>query len=334
MSEVLVTNSSLLNTTTGSDQGQFSGVGIRLQDLPFLVFCLLLALVIICGNSLVMVAYRANSRLRTKANLFLVSLAVSDCLVGVAALPLWILINVLRIPSSSAFHILFISFDIFSALTSVFHLTAISVERFVAVSRPLHYASLSFRYYKLTIIIAWLSSALIAALYRIAQISNYMSHYVPFLLCMGFLGPLFIIASMYCKIFNIARMLILKDPGEEIALARAQCRQSAKSVLRRERKVAVTVSIITGLFFCAWLPFWTVLMISFYCGPGCFYSNAAMMGTIAFSKWMHYGNSAVNAFVYAFRDREMRRTFARILGKRCGNRCFQENVDEIPSTYL
>lgn len=50
----------------------------------------LLALFVILGNILVIAAFRFNSRLRTINNTFLVGLAVSDLLVGLISIPLWI----------------------------------------------------------------------------------------------------------------------------------------------------------------------------------------------------------------------------------------------------
>ena len=50
----------------------------------------LLALFVTLGNILVITAFRFNSRLRTINNTFLLGLAVSDLLVGLISIPLWI----------------------------------------------------------------------------------------------------------------------------------------------------------------------------------------------------------------------------------------------------
>lgn len=318
------------NITTNPIVSQVSNAT---DTIVFLVFCLSLSLVIIVGNSLIVMAYRTNTRLRNKANTFLVSLAVSDMLVGVVSLPCWIIVQLLRL-ESGVFYFIFISFDIFSALTSVLHLTAISIERFIAISKPFLYPTLSSCYYKGTLTFAWIFAALLAGLYIVLQVYRMQKYYVLAVLLIGFLGPLFIICSMYCKIFNIAKSLIQKEPMMEEAAAFSnepvKERPRKKNVIKKERKVAVTVLIITGLFFAAWLPYYVILMLGAICYPACWpKSMKDVYRLVAFSKWMHYGNSAVNAFVYSFRDKEMRRTFVKLLRNRLTRICIRIDDREL-----
>lgn len=327
------------NSTRNSTENLASAVSFDSQNMSdtvvFLVFSLTLAVVIVVGNVLIVLAYRSNSRLQTKANMFLVNLAVSDFLVGIVSLPCWVAVQLLGLQRDDSFYEFFITFDIFSGLTSVLHLTAISIERFLAISKPFLYPSLSSRYYKITIVFAWILAATISAL-RSAIPKPWMKFYIPAVLVIGFLGPLFIIGYMYCGIFKIAKSLILKEPGADERMIDRQNRKSSKKhVIRKERKVAVTVSIITGLFFVSWLPFYVVLLIGVFCFPDCWpKSMNDILRVIAFSKWMHYGNSAVNAFVYSFRDKEMRRTFARLLHNRFTQFCIEVKPVEEASTYL
>ena len=58
---------------------------------------ILLATVILFGNSLVVASHNINRRLRTQANAFLVSLALSDFLVGSISMPMWIYIIIVVI---------------------------------------------------------------------------------------------------------------------------------------------------------------------------------------------------------------------------------------------
>lgn len=322
------------DTSNTTSLGRFarSQVSNVTDTIAFLVFSLSLLLVIIVGNSLIVMAYRTNTRLRNKANTFLVSLAVSDMLVGVVSLPCWIIVQLLGL-QGGYFYYTFISFDIFSALTSVLHLTAISIERFIAISKPFLYPTLSSCYYKGTLTFAWIFAALLAGLYNALQVYGLQKYYALPILLIGFLAPLFIICSMYCRIFNIAKSLIQKEPMiEEVAAVNESSREKPrkKNVIKKERKVAVTVLIITGLFFAAWLPFYVFLMLGAMCYPACWPKNIKdVYRLVAFSKWMHYGNSAVNAFVYSFRDKEMRRTFVRLLHNRLTKICIQMDDREV-----
>ena len=98
-----------------------------------ILFCVALMFVIITGNSFVVASYFSNLRLRTGTYTFLVSLAISDLLVGCVSLPLWIYVG-LTGAHYGPLNTFFISFDILSARASIFHLTTVSLERWLAIS--------------------------------------------------------------------------------------------------------------------------------------------------------------------------------------------------------
>ena len=114
----------------------------RPPSYVLLVFSQALAFLIIVGNSLVITTYRRNAFLHTRTNIFIVSLVVSDLLVGAVSVPIWTyltFVNFQNIP----IHLLeiYLCFDIFSALASIFHFTAISIERCYVISRPFTYVN-------------------------------------------------------------------------------------------------------------------------------------------------------------------------------------------------
>lgn len=294
--------------------------GPMLEPLPerptiyvhvFMVFSVLLAIVIVSGNLLVIAAYKYNSRLRRRGYTFLISLALSDFLVGVISLPLWICISSLGIGGGNAFYVFFISFDIFSALTSVLHLCIVSIERFLAVCWPFHHQRLSSRVYTATAVFCWGFSAVFASLYPVQLRFNFKKIYVPVTFTLGFLIPLVIIASMYIGIFKIAKALTRKLPRPSMVSSEPADLGRNKLQICKERKTAITLTIITGLFFIAWLPFFILNLTAAFCLP-CLPRYSILMWVIDSVKWMHYSNSAVNPFVYAFRDSEMRKTFVRL----------------------
>ena len=281
----------------------------EVDTLVFVFSSVLLALAIVIGNSIVIAAFIHNRKLRKRSNVFLVSLACSDCIVGVISLPLWICISVFGISSSEAVYVLFISLDIFSALTSVFHLTAISVERFISVSRPFLYQRLLSQVYTVTITSAWLLAALVASSTPLQSLFQLQRFYAPSFTAVGFLGPLVIISSMYAGIFRIARSLNRHTPGTA-GTCRISCRE--RSHIKREIKVAMTLTVVSGFFFLAWLPFYSLLMIAVYCLQ-CLPAGRNLQRLVEIVKWMHYSNSAVNPFIYAFRDKDMKREFLQLL---------------------
>ncbi|KAJ7376487.1 hypothetical protein OS493_034223 [Desmophyllum pertusum] len=280
------------------------------DSLVFVIFSVLLAFAIVFGNTIVMAAFKHNRKLRKRNNMFLISLACSDCLVGVVSLPLWICISGLGISKGEVLYSLFISFDIFSALTSVFHLTAISVERYVSVSRPFLYRRLSLQSYTGTIASTWVLAAVIASLTPLQGLFKLQRFYAPSFTIIGFIGPLIVISSMYAGIFRIARSLSRRTPGASCAASEINCR--VKRHLRKEIKMAMTLAVVSVFFFLAWLPFYVLLVTAVYC-QHCMPGYPGLQRLVDFVKWMHYSNSAVNPFIYALRDPKMRREFLQLL---------------------
>ncbi|XP_078352220.1 alpha-1D adrenergic receptor-like [Oculina patagonica] len=287
----------------------------------------LLAVVILIGNSLVILSYKTNKRLRTRTNAFLVSLSISDFLVGSISLPMWIYILIIEFSESVAFNAVFRIFDVFAALASIYHLTAISIERYIAVSRPFYYKCLPSFFHRAMIASAWLVAGLLASLSSLTivlKISWISQVYSTVLFICGFAVPTAIIARMYVGVFSVARSLLQRNPPRH--KSQQSTRWSLMQYYQGQRKVAITVALITGLFIVAWVPFFTVSVTAAYCIHCLPSSPDSLRGLIIIVKCVHYLNSAVNPLVYARRDREMRKTFIRLLRLKRGN--FRFNGEE------
>ncbi|XP_022800243.1 dopamine D2-like receptor [Stylophora pistillata] len=272
-----------------------------------LVFSQALAVLIIAGNSLVIVAYRRNAFLHTRTNIFIVSLAVSDLLVGAVSVPIWTYFTFVNFQNIlTIFLRIYLCFDIFSALASIFHFTAIAIERCYVISKPFNYGTLTNRVYKILIFTAWLMAAIIAALSQMNTSITLKRVYTVFVFTVGFVLPSILILTMYTKIFRTARSLIRKTPGLETA-------QAVLCKAREERKVLLTVSILTGLFLMAWLPFFVISMLAEFC-VGCLPNGNGMTALVIFVKWMHYSNSVVNPLVIVIRHSEMRKCVLQLCG--------------------
>ena len=131
----------LTNGTNGTRPGPMFQRPHPEVDIVATVFFCILALIIVFENSLVIGAFRVNRRLRTKANLLLVSLAIADMLMGIICVPLWVYISTTYTHRGPVFHI-YLSFDLFSAVSSILHLTAISLERCYALLHPIRHRNM------------------------------------------------------------------------------------------------------------------------------------------------------------------------------------------------
>ena len=136
------------------------------KDAKVLASLLILAfinIVVIVGNCLVILAVFISTKLRTVTNLFIVSLAVADLMVGIAVLPFSATWEIFEIwIFGELWCSIWLAVDVWMCTASILNLCAISLDRYVAVTRPVTYPSImSSKKAKLLIGAVWILSFLI-----------------------------------------------------------------------------------------------------------------------------------------------------------------------------
>ncbi|XP_045191314.2 5-hydroxytryptamine receptor 1A-like [Mercenaria mercenaria] len=95
----------------------------------------------VIGNVLVIIAVISEKRLRKVGNVFIINLAVSDCLVGICVSPLaityditgdWLLGDIMCD--------IWVSLDVICCTASILNLCAIAYDRYKAITKPMTYA--------------------------------------------------------------------------------------------------------------------------------------------------------------------------------------------------
>ncbi|CAG7821512.1 unnamed protein product [Allacma fusca] len=136
------------------------------KDAKVLSSLLVLAfinIVVIVGNCLVILAVFISTKLRTVTNLFIVSLAVADLMVGIAVLPFSATWEIFEIwIFGELWCSMWLAVDVWMCTASILNLCAISLDRYVAVTRPVTYPSImSSKKAKILIGAVWVLSFLI-----------------------------------------------------------------------------------------------------------------------------------------------------------------------------
>ncbi|KAI9538882.1 hypothetical protein NQZ68_008959 [Dissostichus eleginoides] len=306
----------------------------------------LLIILTVGGNVLVCVAVCTSRRLRCLTNCFIVSLAVTDLLLGLLVLPFSALHQLTNDwPLGPIFCNFYISMDVMLCTASILTLLAISVDRYLAVTMPLRYTSL---------VLPWRVALAMAGVWTVSVAVSFLPIQMgwntvngtvqnqgpwaperkcrfelnrPYVLTdslLTFYLPLVAMCWTYLRILRIARA-----QAKRIISARPTCItsyncgnnpsttttvvSSVTSVALREHKATVTLAAVIGAFVVCWLPYFilfTVLGLKEHPDP----STVAAFPIVL---WLGYANSALNPILYGALNRDFRSAYNHLLRCRC-----------------
>ncbi|XP_051732301.1 trace amine-associated receptor 13c-like [Ctenopharyngodon idella] len=260
------------------------------------------ALLTVCGNLLVIISVSHFKQLHTPANILILSLAVSDLLVGVFLMPLYLswLIESCWIPGP----VMCLFFKLMTCQVtsvSVHTVTLIAVDRFLALSYPFVYSE---KISPTVICIATLCNWLFSLFYNFTllfingnftdvtcpgecvSIIDEVSSIIDLLVV--FLVPCTLIIILYTHVFVIVKKHVTAIRALQVHNSTSKNRVSDKS----ERKAAILLGILVFVFLLCLLPFYICYLVIPYDRTDLFY-------VIDLSAIIFYLNSTINPIIYA-----------------------------------
>uniref|UniRef100_A0A8C3ACZ1 G-protein coupled receptors family 1 profile domain-containing protein n=1 Tax=Cyclopterus lumpus TaxID=8103 RepID=A0A8C3ACZ1_CYCLU len=302
---------------------------------PWLLAFMLTAIILmtVCGNMLLIAVVFAHRSLRCTSNCFLVSLFLSDLMVAVVVMPPAML-NVLcgAWVLWPAFCPIWLCFDVMCCSASILNLCVISLDRYVFIISPLRYKQRMTPPRALLLVGAAWGLAALASFLPIEMKWHSLGHgsghtsapgcrlrvTLPFALVasvLTFFLPSSAICFTYCRILLAARRQAKRVAALRVAAGQAHqdrddCMNSERRLAhrqgRRALKASLTLGVLLGLFFSAWLPFFITNMAQAVC-------ECVPLALFDAITWLGYCNSTMNPIIYPLFMRDFKRALGRLL---------------------
>ncbi|XP_051780711.1 trace amine-associated receptor 13c-like [Erpetoichthys calabaricus] len=284
---------------------------IRPMTTYLILYFLLSAGIILTigGNLIVIISISHFKQLHTPTNILILSLAVTDFLLGILLMP----VTMVRTVETCWYFgdticIVYSFFDIALCTISVIHLIFVAIDRYHAVCYPLLYPT------KITISVAW---SFVTVSWAVPLIYTFLIFYFKgnikgteeYNICPGdcivlfstlwglldtlltFLLPCTVMLCMYIKVFLVARR-----HSRLIKCSREQTSSDDNKHInsqRKDGKATKTLGIVMSAFILCWSPYCFNNIFATYSD---FFSTPVVVDALG---WLAYFNSSFNPLIYA-----------------------------------
>jgi len=283
----------MANESEANNSGTISRPGITV-----IIDCTLnvpLMLIAIVGNTLVLFAVLKTPSLRSPSTVFLMSLAVSDLLVGLVVQPVYIvneltndsLTKLLNITSSCA------------CAVSLITMTSISVDRFLALHYHMRYPNMMTTHRAIYISAAhWITSIALSLLVSWNMNAFYITAGIGIGFCLS------VSTGCYIQIYRIVRKHQLQILAQQQAAERLNTAENNQNLQRSKNSAKNTFIVYIVMLMC-YTPLF-ISMIIFGIPHLHLTTGSALVGTVA------YTNSSINPILFCWRLRDLRAAVVKI----------------------
>ncbi|XP_068185955.1 trace amine-associated receptor 13c-like [Antennarius striatus] len=262
-----------------------------------------ISIVTVILNILVIISISHFKQLHTPTNLLLLSLAVSDCTVGILLVFQIILIDGCWFLGDVMCVVYFVLYYMFTA-ASIGTMILISVDRYVAICHPLHYSTkVTKKRINICICLCWMFCVLVHSLILKDNLEqpggyntcigqcvinvNYASGLADMIL--SFIIPVSIIVVLYMRVFVVA-VSQARAMRSHITAVTIKC--SVKVTAKKsEMKAAITLGVVVVVFLICVCPYFCVLLSG--------QDSKIDAASSAIIMCLFYLNSCLNPMIYA-----------------------------------
>lgn len=254
------------------------------------------AVVVAIGNLFIITVFaKAHNMRRQHRHYFLMNLALADFSVGAFAEPLFVYIlggyyDLWIFKYKDILFTASIFLDMLSGISSIAFLAAIALERLYATLYPTKYRAMKNMSYAVVTLLLWIISAIIPSI-RIYLGNDYI--------------------SLYAWMPVVCLLLLVIGLAYIVIWAKVLFFSSKRLNQSRERRLNVTVSILTIASLSTWLPFIILNTVNMF--------RPVSLVAVYSTKVLHYGNSLVNPFLFALKMPKFRQAAKSIFGNRRRN---------------
>ncbi|XP_031563110.1 5-hydroxytryptamine receptor 1-like [Actinia tenebrosa] len=277
----------------------------------FWVLKIIIAMVTVIGNGLVIFLIVTRKKLHTTDNWFILSLGLSDLLIGIYITPSELIckffLACIKQPDVRSF------VPNFLIISSICNLCALTVDRYVAILHPLRYVVLmTSRRVKQLVFLAWFLPLIIAGASLILDMSQYKntvgSYLIVFNIVLVSLIPSLALTIVYLRIYIVVlnqrkmtkSQLTINMSGQPEDNERKSRKRLERS---RDRSSIRVLGIVITFFVLCWQPS-TYRAICEH-----FKVCHVTLAVVQTSRILILLNSCVNFTVYALLKRDIRKEF-------------------------
>ncbi|XP_039674161.1 trace amine-associated receptor 13c-like [Perca fluviatilis] len=263
-----------------------------------------ISLITVTLNLLIIISISHFRQLHTPTNILLLSLAVSDLIVGLVLMPVQIFNRTSCWFFGDFVCATYISISLIIPSASIGDIVLISVDRYVAICDPLHYnTKVTTRRVKFCVCLCWLWSFTYSLLF-VKDLPTQPGSYKPcygtcalsagigsllFDLFLNFIVPVTVIIALYLRIFAVAvsQARAMRSHITAVTVQHSVTPKAKKSELKAARKLGVLVVVflicVCPLYIIGWVDYnWIVASL--------FDSSVILF----------LSNSCLNPVIYAF----------------------------------